>query len=199
MGANLVPIVRKFSIQNKTFQAGDCAVVEGCAVIGTRKLLRFDFLCWNAGNAAVHLGSPAQNPQWFVFTPCHGHYHLKDFNGYRLLDCKGKEWRGKKQAFCLMDVERRSGGPTTGVYTCGNQGVSPGWADVYGAGLDCQWIDITGVADGDYVLEALTNNSGIVKEDWYGDNITWAAVRIKGNTVKERSVPCYPEDCLGIN
>ncbi len=199
MGANLIPVVRNFSITSKTFSAGDCAVVEGCAVVGTRKLLRFDFLCWNAGNADVHLGSPQQNPQWYVFSPCHGHYHLKHFNDYALYDCKGKQRAGLKQAFCLMDVEKRSSPAGTKKFTCSDQGVTAGWADVYGSGLDCQWIDITGLPDGDYVLEARTNQSGIVKEDWYGDNFTYAGLRIKGNTVKEIAAPCYPEDCLGIN
>src|SRR5439155_20351073 len=81
--------------------AGDCAVVEGCAEVGTRKLLRFDFLCWNPGDTAAHLGSPAANPQWFVWSPCHRHWHIKDFNYYRLLDCQGQVRVGRKQAFCL--------------------------------------------------------------------------------------------------
>ena len=90
MGANLVPVVRGFSIQTKTFGANDCTVVEGCGVVGKRKLLRFDFLCCNAGNADVHMGVPAQNPQWYEFSPCHGHYHLKSFNEYALFDCRGR-------------------------------------------------------------------------------------------------------------
>src|SRR5712691_7712687 len=108
MGANLIPVVRNFSITSKTFSAGDCAVVEGCTVVGTRKLLRFDFLCWNAGSADLHMGSPAQNPQWYEYSPCHRHFHLKQFNGYKIYDCKGRERKGNKQAFCLEDSERRS-------------------------------------------------------------------------------------------
>src|SRR6266852_5592954 len=150
MGANLIPVVRNFSITPQTFVASDCAVVEGCAVVGARKLLKFDFLCWNAGNADVHLGSPQQNPQWYVFSPCHGHYHLKHFNDYALYDCKGKQRTGLKQAFCLMDVEKRSSPAGTKKFTCSDQGVTAGWADVYGSGLDCQWIDITGIPEGEY-------------------------------------------------
>ncbi len=198
MGANLVPIVRNFAIQTKTFTPQDCAVQEGCAVPGSRKLLRFDFLCWNAGNRNAHLGSPSQNPQWYVFSNCHGHYHLRNFNDYKLYDCRGRVRTGLKQAFCLMDVERR-GGTSPRLYTCSDQGVSAGWADVYGAGLDCQWIDITGLVDGEYVLEARTNQSGIVREDSYGDNFTWAGVRIAGSRVTEIPAPCYPEDCVGFN
>ena len=199
MGANLVPVVRRFTIDTRTFNANDCAVVENCATVGTRKLLRFDFLCWNAGDQDVHLGDPTQNPQWFVWSPCHRHYHLKNFNEYRIFDCSGNQRTGNKQAFCLEDVEKLSAGPNTSHYTCNDQGVSAGWADVYNAGLDCQWIDITDLPDGDYVLEARTNDSGIVQEDSYGDNVTWAGLQISGNTVTEIAVPCYPEDCLDFN
>ncbi len=201
MGANLVPLVRRFTIQTRTVGANDCAVVEGCTVVGTRKLLRFDFLCWNAGNADVRMGSPAQRPELYEFSPCHQHYHLRDFNGFKLYDCKGRDWKGMKQAFCLVDLEKITPGSGPAQFnSCNsNQGITAGWADVYARQLDCQWVDITGVPDGDYVLEARTNRNGVVKEDWYGDNFTWTGVRIKGSTVTEIPPPCYPEDCLGFN
>ncbi len=201
MGVNLVPIVRRFKIETKTFAARHCAVVEGCTTAGTRKLLRFDFLCWNAGDRDLRMGAPADNPQWYEFSPCHQHFHLKQFNGYKIFDCQGRDRKGNKQAFCLEDSERISGGRATPQFqNCNsNQGISAGWADLYGRGLDCQWIDITGLPDGEYVVEARTNRSGVVREDWYGDNFTWAGVRIKGNDVTEIPVPCYPEDCLGFD
>ena len=201
MGANLIPIVRNFIIQVMNIPASHCAVQEGCTVPGNRKLLRFDFLCWNAGNKDVAMGNPAQNPQLYEYSPCHGHYHLRDFNGFKLYDCKGLERIGSKQAFCLMDLDKidPAAGPAKFSNCNSNQGVSAGWADVYNNALDCQWVDITGVPDGDYVLEAFTNRNGVVKEDWYGDNFTWAGVRVKRNTVQQIPVPCYPEDCLSFN
>jgi hypothetical protein len=36
-------------------------------------------------------------------------------------------------------------------YVCGNQGITSGWADLYSKNLSGQWIDITGVPDGDYI------------------------------------------------
>ncbi|MCB9006044.1 MAG: hypothetical protein H6656_01410 [Ardenticatenaceae bacterium] len=30
-------------------------------------------------------------------------------------------------------------------FSCNNQGIQAGWVDEYGAGLDCQWIDITDI------------------------------------------------------
>ncbi|MCA9697946.1 MAG: hypothetical protein KC431_10515, partial [Myxococcales bacterium] len=44
-----------------------------------------------------------------------------------------------------------------GTYTCYNQGLSLGWSDTYGAALDCQWIDVTDVAPGDYTLRMEVN------------------------------------------
>jgi len=43
VGADLVPLVDNFIIEEKAFALGDCAVVEGCATFGKRKLLRFGF------------------------------------------------------------------------------------------------------------------------------------------------------------
>ena len=41
--------------------------------------------------------------------------------------------------------------------TCSDQGIQAGWADVYGAHLDCQWIDVTDVPAGIYTLEIEVN------------------------------------------
>ena len=37
-------------------------------------------------------------------------------------------------------------------FSCVNMGISSGCSDKYGSELDCQWIDITDVADGTYWL-----------------------------------------------
>jgi len=165
-----------------------------------RRLLRFDFLLWNAGDSDLPVGNPANHPEWFEFSPCHQHFHLKDFNGYKLIDCDGGEVAGNKQAFCMVDIEPVAGSGPRQFTDCNtNQGISAGWADVYGSHLDCQWIDVTDLPDGDYVLEARTNRNGLLGEDWYGDNFTWAGVRIAGTSVSEIDVPCYPEDCLDFD
>ena len=39
---------------------------------------------------------------------------------------------------------------------CVEQGLSPGCHDTYAANIDCQWIDITDVPTGNYVLRVTT-------------------------------------------
>jgi hypothetical protein len=56
MGADLVTILRNFSIQNPAnFSSNSDDVLDGCITPGTYKLLRFDFLSHNAGNASTTL------------------------------------------------------------------------------------------------------------------------------------------------
>lgn len=42
-------------------------------------------------------------------------------------------------------------------YDCGFQGIQKGWADSYGATLPCQFIDVTDIPDGRYLLEVEIN------------------------------------------
>lgn len=139
----------------ETFEADSCAVEEACVTgTGERKLMRFTTKTPNTGTAALSLGFPEDRPDLFVWSSCHGHWHLKDFADYSLVDAEGTTIpAGHKQAFCLMDAEPLDG--TTGVaaYTCANQGISVGWADTYVSGLDCQWIDVTDVPSGTYTFK----------------------------------------------
>jgi hypothetical protein len=187
MGANLVPVVRNFYIKHE--QSDPHSIEDGCVEPGEHKLLRFDFLSHNIGDADFVVGAPSDHPEWFVESASHGHYHLKDFNEFVLFDGDGNEvTRGYKQAFCLIDLEHRSPwGPANKQFTdCNtNQGVSSGWADLYNSGLPCQFIVIDGVPDGDYMLRSTTNAQHLLPEDTYGDNTIYTHLRIYGDTVVE--------------
>ena len=191
MGANLVTEIRNFSIEAPTFTAASGDVLDGCVTPGTHRVLRFDFLSHNAGNADLFVGPPPPPPpppppagSPFIWSQAHGHYHLRDFNQYHLLNMASQEVRpGFKQAFCLMDIEKKDPAAGPPKYTCSNQGVTAGWADVYSSSLPCQFIIIDGVPDGDYRLVATTNYKQVVPEDRFNDNSIVVGLRIQGGTV----------------
>lgn len=203
MGANLVTRVRNFYIQQRNFVSSDHDVQDGCVTPGNHRLLRFDFLSYNAGTSDLVIGDPASRPDLFVWSTGHNHPHLKDFNEFLLFDSKGNlATIGYKQAFCAIDLERIS--PTASAsqqfFDClNNQGISAGWADVYSSFLACQFIVIDGVPDGDYTLQSTTNSQQVAQEDCYGDNTIWTGIRIAGNTVTVIDPPWIPEDRIPFN
>src|SRR5438552_12806867 len=128
--------VSQMEIVDRLFQTGDCELVEG-SVGGTgyRRLLRFDTVLINSGNGDLKVGDPTDpgNPyaSWFVYSPCHNHYHIRDFSNYQLLNLdRSVAAQGHKQAFCLEDLTKYGPNRSNG-YTCGNQGITSGWAEWY--------------------------------------------------------------------
>jgi hypothetical protein len=200
VGANLVPAVRSFAIQHASFAAGDHDVDDGCVAPGSHKLLRFDFVSKNVGNADFVIGRPIDRPDLFEYSAAHGHYHMKQFNQYRLFDLAGNlAVPSKKPGFCLADVEQvlPTAGPAKFPLTCAKDevmGISAGWADVYEASLGCQYLVIDGVPDGDYTLIASTNTAHAVPEDNFDDNTVCQGLRITGDTVVALATPPIKAD-----
>ena len=166
-------------ITTETFSGTACEIAEGTIVAGTRKLLRFNTQSENIGTADLILGNPANNPQ-FEYGSCHGHYHFRSFAEYRLLDSVGSLVRtGRKVGFCLMDITRvNTGANPAARYTCSNQGIQAGWADIYSSNLSGQWVDITGLPAGNYVLEITMDPMNLIDELDETNNVTRANVTI---------------------
>ncbi|MGH9035074.1 MAG: lysyl oxidase family protein [Acidimicrobiia bacterium] len=168
-------------------------MADGCVSPGTHRLLCFDFWTNNIGRADFVVGSPTERPDLFVESQSHGHYHLKDFNEFALFDLAGNPvTNGAKQAFCLMDTEHMSTwGPEDSQFNdCNdNQGISAGWADLYGKSLPCQFVVIDGVADGTYVLRSTTNAQRVVPESNYADNTIYTYLQISGAHVTQLEGP----------
>ena len=159
----------QMEIVDRLFEEGTCAIEEG-AVGGTgyRRILRFDTVVMNGGDGDLVVGdrSDPNNPYaaYFVFAPCHGHYHIRDFSVYELLDTSGTTLvAGHKQGFCFEDSFKYDGGKSNG-YSCAYQGITSGWGDWYYKQLTGQWIDITGVPEGDYIVRVTVNLIGIFDE-----------------------------------
>src|SRR5882672_1993102 len=163
--------VSQMEIVDRLFAEGDCELDEG-SVGGTgyRRLLRFDTVLINSGDGDLKIGSPTDpnSPyaNWFVYSPCHKHYHIRDFSNYQLLALDGTTVvaQGHKQAFCLEDLLKYSNDLKSSGYVCANQGITSGWADWYFKQLSGQWIDITGVPEGDYIVRVEINAAGTFKE-----------------------------------
>lgn len=167
-------------ITTETFSANSCEIQEGTITAGTHKLLRFSTETRNIGTGDLVLGNPSTNPH-FNWGSCHGHYHFNSFAQYRLLDANGQLVRtGHKVGFCLMDITRNSSSANPSPrYNCSNQGIQAGWADVYSSSLSGQWIVITGLPAGSYILEVEVDPMGLITEADETNNITRVPVTIR--------------------
>ena len=155
--------VSQMEIVDRYFAPDDCAIAEEVVGgSGYRRLLRFDTVLMNRGDGDLVVGnrSDPNNPYapYFVYHQCHGHYHIKYFSIYELLTPDGQVVvAGTKQGFCFEDSFKYLDGGKSHGYECGNQGISSGWGDWYYKQLVGQWIDITGVPEGNYIVRVSIN------------------------------------------
>lgn len=190
-------------VQTRSFSAGSCSVQEGTTQPGLRQLLRFTFTTPNTGLGDLVVGRPQDHPETFEWGACHGHWHFKQYADYRLwtpdafdtwnalrnanpgvqahdilADNPGLSFTlGEKRGFCVIDIVSY-GGLVPRWQTCSVQGISSGWADEYWWGLDGQWIDVTNVPHGTYILEAEVNAEHVYEETSYDNNRAWRTVSI---------------------
>jgi len=161
-----------------------CAWIENCVGgLGARKVLRFSVEAVNQGQADMLPPPVEERPDMFHFSPCHGHYHYDGFASYALLDASGQVVvRGRKQAYCMEDTAQYLLGPEIEcgkVHDCSTQGISHGWSDLYGNALDCQWIDVTGIAPGAYTIRVELNPTRAFQEVSFDNNTAEVGVVIE--------------------
>ena len=155
--------VSQMDIVDRLFDESACALHED-AVSGTgyRRLLRFDTVVINSGDGDLVVGDhndPNNSyAQWFVSSPCDGHYQIKDFSLYELLSLdRTVVLAQQKGSFSIEDSVKYEGSKNKS-YNSAFQGITSGWAaDRHSKQLDGQWIDITGVPEGDYIVRATIN------------------------------------------
>ncbi len=181
---DLVPVVTNLNAYTTTesFTAGACDALEGLVATGTRRLLRFTTETRNIGTSDLVLRSPVNNPL-FVYAPCHGHYHFNNFAEYLLLNAAGQTVAaGQKVGFCLEDVSRwNPAANSRPQYNCDYQGIQAGWSDLYTGNLPGQWIDITGVAPGNYILQIKLDNANRIPEANESNNTARVQVTIQAS------------------
>ena len=171
-------------LSEEEFAPTSCVIADGCiGAPGTRTLLRFEGDLMNLGRGDLKIGSPVNNPL-FSFSACHDHYHLKNIMTFELLDGAGEPVIGDlgrvvvhKPGYCIQGVVQVAG-ESPDPYTCQNQGLSPGWEDIYAADLNCQWLDVTGVRPGNYSLKITVNGSRLFPESDFDNNSALIPVSI---------------------
>ncbi|KAM6902652.1 protein-lysine 6-oxidase [Xenentodon cancila] len=147
----------------------------------TRMLLRFPQKVKNQGTADFLPSRPRYSWEWHS---CHQHFHSMDeFSHYDLLDATTQHSvaEGHKASFCLEDTSCDYGYYRRYACTSHTQGLSPGCYDTYNADIDCQWIDITDVKPGNYILKISVNPYYQVPESDYSNNIVRCDVRYTGS------------------
>ncbi|EHH24327.1 Lysyl oxidase-like protein 1 [Macaca mulatta] len=148
-----------------------------------RVLLRFPQRVKNQGTADFLPNRPRHTWEWHS---CHQHYHSMDeFSHYDLLDAAtGKKVaEGHKASFCLEDSTCDFGNLKRYACTSHTQGLSPGCYDTYNADIDCQWIDITDVQPGNYILKVHVNPKYIVLESDFTNNVVRCNIHYTGRYV----------------
>jgi hypothetical protein len=129
----------------------------------------------------------------YVHSSDHRHWHLLDFERYELRRAADYELVGedRKTGFCLGDryATATGGGRSAAFVTrCGldrpgllrlRQGISPGFGDDYAPALEGQYVDITNVPGGRYVLVHRVNPSGLLLESDYRNNAASLLVRLR--------------------
>ncbi|XP_043835629.1 protein-lysine 6-oxidase isoform X1 [Dromiciops gliroides] len=168
-----------------------CAAEENCLASSAyrsdvrdydnRVLLRFPQRVKNQGTSDFLPSRPRYSWEWHS---CHQHYHSMDeFSHYDLLDASTQRRvaEGHKASFCLEDTSCDYGYYRRYACTAHTQGLSPGCYDTYNADIDCQWIDITDVKPGNYILKVSVNPSYLVPESDYSNNIVRCDIRYTGH------------------
>jgi len=127
----------------------------------------------------------------FVFHPKHHHWHLENFARYELRDLTGAlVGTTDKVSFCITDSVRTKpqldGSPTSKYFaTCsrdGDQGLSIGWTDTYGAQLEGQAITLDSSAAGTFCLVEAADPLNHIAESNDSNNVTGIQVTISGTT-----------------
>jgi len=128
----------------------------------------------------------------------HDHWHLQRAARYALTTQGGAPVApAAKVGFCLLNSERvDTTAPFTSLGSCGDlgsasvsMGLSPGWRDLYSANLDFQWVDVSSVAPGTYLLSSQVDPDDVLAESVELNEPATVPVRIPGHVARSVAGP----------
>jgi hypothetical protein len=189
-----------FSLEQRIFSpetsaADACAIEKGCVGgPGLRHLLRFSIEVENQGAADLLIGDPETSDR-FVTAACDGRPYLPNYLSYQLVDIAGREVQGASgHAQARQDLPPGF----SPRFNCEFWGLWSGFAETFfpnapqdaddPAAVDCQWIDVTGVAEGDYVLRVRVDPDNTLGEP-DGGNVRDFNVTIPALDAPTRTCP----------
>lgn len=140
----------------------------------------------------------------YELDPAHAHFHYSDFAVAALWRSDAAGHRlgrtplrlGHKAGFCLEDVQHRGGDVAAAFrwpYACYPtrtpdgavaqvQGISVGWADVYDISIPHQYVEISGVPDGYYLLATSVDPYHRLRQTTTRDDTVWQRFRLRGDS-----------------
>jgi Lysyl oxidase len=157
------------------------------------------------GSRAVHTGAIGR-----YAGDGHDHWHVQRIMTYELykVDNPATVRGGAKAGFCFLDttawrlsLPHARQNPYYQESWCGTRqalsnriGISVGWGDRYPWDFAFQWIDITGLPSGRYVVRSTVDIGDWYRETKDYDNCKWARIRIPATgtrvTVLETGTDC---------
>jgi Lysyl oxidase len=137
----------------------------------------------------------------YVRSETHAHWHLLGFERYELRDARSGDLvqPDAKTGFCLGDRYETSrdteleNEPSEAVWTeeCGrrqpglltvSEGISPGYGDDYDPALEGQFLDVTSIPPGRYLLVHRANPDSTLEESSYDNNAASLLIQLRRTT-----------------
>jgi hypothetical protein len=145
------------------------------------------------------------------YHPTHTHFHIDGFYIARLwatnddgtpLRSRPPAASGDKSGFCPEDSRKQREGAGEGAYSCFGAdgahlptsfvGISSGWMDVYGSHLPDQFIEISDLSDGRFVLEIEIDPNNVFLESDETNNRVCSLISVRSTEARmlDPQVPC---------
>ncbi len=170
-----------------------CRAIRRCPTMRVRQRIRRTDGTWQVRSTDARMQ--------YEVGDGHRHWHLVDFEEYRLFRLGVSDPKprvGAKFGFCFFDVSRIRpfGGPSRRYLErdCGSPtslkvhvGLSGGWSDVYPWNFAGQYVDVTGVPRGEYLLCVTADPRKSLRQVTTRNDQAWVRLRIgtKGVVVRQ--------------